>query len=69
MLLFGKMWIWRLWIWTVMECFKWSIMRYTSRNKEDFVTVSYLNCVDLAERFQRRRISVCGMETVFMIFW
>ena len=32
-------------------------------------TVSFLNCVDLAEMFQRRIISVCGMDTVFMIFW
>ena len=37
MLLFGRMWILRLWIWKALECFKWGLVGYPSRNKEDFV--------------------------------
>ena len=32
-----------------MECFKWDLMGYPSRNMEDFVTESDLNCADLAQ--------------------
>ena len=32
-----------------MECFKWGLMGYPSRNMEDFVTESDLNCADLAQ--------------------
>ena len=32
-----------------MESFKWGLMGYPSRNMEDFVTESDLNCMDLAE--------------------
>ena len=31
-----------------MECFKWGLMGHPSRNMEDFVTESDLNCEDLA---------------------
>jgi hypothetical protein len=36
MLWFGRMWIWGLWI--------WGLMGYPSRNMEDIVTESDLNC-------------------------
>jgi hypothetical protein len=49
MLLFGRMLIWGLWIWKAVECFKWGLMGYPSRNMEDFVTESDLKCADLAQ--------------------
>ena len=39
MLLFERMWIWGLWIWKVVECFKWGLI-HPSRNMEDSVPVS-----------------------------
>ena len=63
MLLFGRMWILALWIWKAVECFKWSLMGHPSRNMEDFVAEGDLNCGSL-KRFQRRKILVCGRETV-----
>jgi hypothetical protein len=41
--------IWGFWIWKVVDCFKWGLMGYPSRNIKDFVTERYLNCVDLAQ--------------------
>ena len=32
-----------------MECFKWSLIGYPSRNIKDFIAESDLNCVDLAK--------------------
>jgi hypothetical protein len=32
-----------------MECFKWGLMSHVSRNMEDFVAVSDLNCADLTQ--------------------
>jgi hypothetical protein len=32
-----------------MKCFKWGLMGPASRNMEDFVAVSYLNCADLTK--------------------
>jgi hypothetical protein len=49
MLLFGRMWIWGLRIWKAVECFKWGLMDYSSRNMEDFVSENDLNYVDLAQ--------------------
>jgi hypothetical protein len=49
MFLFGRMWILGLLIWKAMECFKWGLMSHPSRNVEDFVAVSDLNCADLAQ--------------------
>jgi hypothetical protein len=43
------MWIQVLWSWKAMECFKYGSMGYPSRNTEDFVAVSDLNCTDLAQ--------------------
>jgi hypothetical protein len=58
MLLFERMWILRLWIWKAVECFKWGLMGHPSGNMEDFVARSDL-----------RRISECGIKTVFVVFW
>jgi hypothetical protein len=43
------MWILGLWIWNTVECFKWGLIGHPSRNMEDFVAGSNLNCVDLAQ--------------------
>ena len=32
-----------------MECFKWGLMGHPSRDINDFVSESYLNCSDLAQ--------------------
>jgi hypothetical protein len=69
LLLFERMWILGLCIWKAMECFKWDLMGYPSMNMEDLAAGSNLNCVDLAKRFKKRRISVCGIKTVFVVFW
>jgi hypothetical protein len=46
MRLFERMWILGLWIWNTVECFKWGLMGSPSRNMEDFVAGSNLNCDD-----------------------
>jgi hypothetical protein len=50
MLLFGRMWIWiwGLWIWKVVEYFKWSLVDYLSKNMKDFIAEVDLNYADLA---------------------
>ena len=53
MLLFGRMWILGLWIWKAVECFKRGLMGHPSRNMEDFVAGSNLNCVDLAQEISK----------------
>ena len=55
MLLFERMWILGLWIWNAVECFKWGLMDYPSRNMEDFVAGSNLNCVDLAQEISKEK--------------
>jgi hypothetical protein len=35
MLLSTRMWVLGLWIWKAVECFKWGLMDYPSRNMED----------------------------------
>ena len=51
-----------------MECFKWGLMGYSSRNMEDFVAESDLNCADLAQEVSVEknfilwpRDSLCGV--------
>ena len=41
--------IWGLRIWKAVDCIKWGLLGYPSRNIKDFVTERYLNCVDLAQ--------------------
>jgi hypothetical protein len=55
MLLLGRMWDWGLWIWKTMECFKWGLIYYPSRNMEDFVAVGDLNCGSLALKVSEKR--------------
>ena len=55
MLLFERMWIFGLWIWNSVECFKWGLMGHPSRNMEDFVAGSGLNCVDLAQKISKEK--------------
>jgi hypothetical protein len=43
-------------------------MGHPSRNMEDFVPVSDLTVQTRSKRFQWRRTSVCGLETVFVVF-
>jgi hypothetical protein len=47
MLLFGRMWIWGIWVWNAVECLEWGFMGNPSRNMEDFVAKSDLNCGSL----------------------
>jgi hypothetical protein len=55
MLLFRRMWILELWIWKAVECFKWGLMGYPSRNMEDFVAESNLNCTDLGQEVSEEK--------------
>jgi hypothetical protein len=38
------MWIWGLWIWTAVECFKQDFMSHPSHNVEDIKAKGDLNC-------------------------
>ena len=53
----------------MVECFKLGLMSYLSRNMGDFVAESNLNYADPAQKGSERSISVCSIETVFMVFW
>jgi hypothetical protein len=55
MILFKRMWTLGLWIWNSVGCFKWDLMDHPSRNIEDFVAGSNLNCVDLAQEISKER--------------
>jgi hypothetical protein len=69
MLLLGRMWIWGLWIWKVVECFKWGLMGHpSSTNMEGFVTESNLNYADLAQEVSEENFSMY-IQTVFVEFW
>jgi hypothetical protein len=39
-------------------CFKWDLMDYPSRNKEDFVIESDLNCANLALEISVENFSI-----------
>jgi hypothetical protein len=41
--------------WKVLECFKWGLMGHPSRNKEDFVAKSNLNCAYLAQEVSEEK--------------
>ena len=38
-----------------MECFKWDLMGHPSRNMENFVAGSNLNCIDLAQEISKEK--------------
>jgi hypothetical protein len=70
MLLFEIMWILELWIWKAVEC--WGLMSHPSRNMEEFVAGSNLNCVDLAQGISKKKNfsmwhkdSFCGILATF----
>jgi hypothetical protein len=69
MLLFGKMWICGLWIWKVIECFKWGLMSHPCRNMEYFVAVSDLNCRDLAQEVSEKKNFSMWHRDCFVVFW
>ena len=52
-----------------MECFKWGLLGYLSRNIEDSVTESDLKCAVLAQIISIEKNSVCGLQTVFCCFF
>ena len=43
MILFERMWIFGLWIWNSVECFKWGLMGHRSRNMESFSNMPMSN--------------------------
>ena len=51
-----------------MECFKWGLLGYLSRNIEDSVTESDLKRAVLAQEISIEKNSVCGLQTVFLFF-
>ena len=55
MLLLGRMWILGLWIWKAVECFEWGLIGHLSRNMEDFVAGSDLNCIDMAQEISKEK--------------
>jgi hypothetical protein len=55
MLLFERVWILGLWIWNAVESFKWCVIGHPSRNMEDFIVGSNLNCVDLAQKISKEK--------------
>ena len=48
MFLFGRIWIWELWIWKAIS-FKWGIMSHPSRNMEVIDAEGLLNGAYLAQ--------------------
>ena len=41
--------------WNAVECFKWGLMSHPTRNMEDFVADSNLNCEELAQDVSMER--------------
>ena len=64
---FERMWIFGLWIWNTVDCFKWGLMGHPSRNMEDFVAGYNLNCVDLAQEISKEKNF--SIKTGFVVFW
>ena len=58
MLLFGRVWILGLWICKAVECFKWVLMGYPSRNMEDFLTETDLNHADMSQEISVENINI-----------
>ena len=51
-----------------MECFKWGLMGYPSRNMNDFVTESDLNCADLAQEVSVENLSMWPRDCFYGFF-
>lgn len=56
---FGTMWVWELWIWKVVECFKWGLMG-DPKGKWKTLLLLIWTLQTWLKRFQR--ISVCGRD-------
>ena len=52
-----------------MECCKWDLMGYPSRNMEDFVTESDLNWVDLAQEVSMKNLNMWPADCFFVVTW
>jgi hypothetical protein len=50
------------------ECFKKGLVGYPSRNTEDFVTESDLNCADLAQEVSGENFSLWARDCFCGIF-
>ena len=50
-----------------MECFKWGLLGYLSRNIEDSVTESDLKCAVLAQEISVEKNFSIGLETGFFV--
>lgn len=62
-LLLGGMWTWGLWIRKAVECFKWGLMDYTVRSREDSDAGLMQAMMAWLKRFEKR-ILVCSLEIV-----
>ena len=51
-----------------MGCLKWDLLSHPSRNMEDFVAVSDLNCADLAQEVSVENFSMWPRDC-FVVFW
>jgi hypothetical protein len=69
MLLFERMWIFGLWIWNSVECFKWDLIGHPSRKMEDSVAGSNLNCVDLAQEISKEKNFRMWHKDCFVVFF
>jgi hypothetical protein len=68
-LLFERTWIFGLWIWNAVECFKWDLMGHPSSNMEDFVAGSLLNFLDLAQEISKEKNFRMWHKDCFVVFW
>jgi hypothetical protein len=51
------------------ECFKWGLMGYPSRNVDDFAAVSDLNSTDLAQEVsEEKNFSICCRDCFLWYF-
>jgi hypothetical protein len=50
------------------ECFKWDLMGYPSRNMENFVPESGLNWVDLAQEVSVENVNMWPRDS-FLWYW
>ena len=52
-----------------MECFKWGLLGYLSRNIEDSVTESDLKCAVLAQEISVEKNFSMWLRDFFVAFW
>jgi hypothetical protein len=51
------------------ECFKWCVMGYSSKNIENFVAESDLNCADMAQQVSVEKNFSMWPRDCFVVFW